>query len=425
MKRAIFLLTSLVLGLVIGGVLHEHRQVAWLHALIADWLNIIGQVFLRLIFMIVVPLVASALILGVYELGASHGLGRVMRKTLAFTIIASSTSVFIGVVLVNIVRPGVGVMASTTVDGDVAKIESQAQAAKPVAQTIIELIPRNPVEAAANAFNGEFIAFMVFCLIAGIALSVSAARESAKHVLIPLLEQILAICLKIVEFAMAFAPLAVFALVLNASFKHGFGILANLASYAGVVVLGLLIQQVVVYSIMLRAFGKRSPLAFYKSCREVILYAFSTSSSNATLPKALETAETKLQIPPRIARFVLTIGSTANQNGTALFEGVTVLFLAQVYGVELTTAQQVQIIIMSIIAGIGTAGVPGGSLPLIMILLQQNGIPAEGMGLVLGVDRFLDMCRTVTNVTGDLVIAAIVGRDEPAQLESEVRINGD
>jgi DAACS family dicarboxylate/amino acid:cation (Na+ or H+) symporter len=159
----------------------------------------------------------------------------------------------------------------------------------------------------------------------------------------------------------------------------------------------------------------RSPVQFFKACREVYLYAFSTASSNATLPLALDTADEKLKLPPNIARFVLTVGSTANQNGTALFEGITILFLAQVYNVDLTTTQQLQVMVMSIVAGIGTAGVPGGSLPLIMIVMQSVGIPAEGMGLILGVDRFLDMCRTTVNVSGDLVIAALVsGRQRAA-----------
>ncbi|MCC6319926.1 MAG: dicarboxylate/amino acid:cation symporter [Phycisphaerales bacterium] len=432
MKRAVWLIVALVVGLVVGGVLHEWRLAPpewlpslvrkwlgseWLPALILNWLNIVGQVFLNLIFMIVIPLIASALILGVYELGSARGFGRALGRTLLFTVITSTASVLIGVAIVNLVKPGVGVVEASAVAADVERIRSQASAAKPAHQAIIDLVPRNPVKAAANAFDGEFISFVVFCLLAGIALSVSTARDDAKRVLVPFLEQVMSISLKIVGFAMAFAPLAVFTLVLHSAFKNGFGIFLSLAWYAGCVVAGLLLQHVVVYSILLRTIGGRSPMKFYRDCREVYIYAFSTSSSNATLPKALETAETRLGIPPRIARFVLTVGATANQNGTALFEGITVLFLAQVYHVDLSIQQQLFVIVMSIIAGIGTAGVPGGSLPLIMILLLQVGVPPEGIGLILGVDRFLDMCRTVTNVAGDLVIAALVGRGEPDNAE--------
>jgi Na+/H+-dicarboxylate symporter len=188
----------------------------------------------------------------------------------------------------------------------------------------------------------------------------------------------------------------------------GAGFLANVAYFVGVVVLGLLIQQFVVYGIALKVIGKTNPITFFKACQEAYVYAFSTASSNATLPIALETAEKKLKLPPQISRFVLTCGASANQNGTALFEGLVVLFLAQVYGLNLSIEQQFVVVLMSVLAGIGTAGVPGGSLPLIAILCVNVGVPVEGMGLILGVDRFLDMCRTTLNVSGDLVIAQLV-----------------
>lgn len=160
-------------------------------------------------------------------------------------------------------------------------------------------------------------------------------------------------------------------------------------------------------------------MKFYSQIKDVMLYAFSTSSSNACLPKSIEVAETKLGLTPSVSRFVLTVGATANQNGTALFEGVTVLFLAQVFGVDLALGQQIQVVLMCIIAGIGTAGVPGGSLPLIMIIMNGVGIPAEGIALILGVDRFLDMCRTTLNVSGDLVIAALVDEKVPEENQTQ------
>jgi DAACS family dicarboxylate/amino acid:cation (Na+ or H+) symporter len=199
-------------------------------------------------------------------------------------------------------------------------------------------------------------------------------------------------------------------------------VFASLLYYVITVVVGLLLQQFVVYSVLLWSVARRSPAEFFRNCREVYLYAFSTASSNATLPLALDVAETKLRLPPQISRFVLTVGSTANQNGTALFEGVTVLFLAQVYGLDLGIGQQVRVMVMSILAGIGTAGVPGGSLPMVMIVAQSVGIPAEGMALILGVDRFLDMCRTAVNVSGDLVIAALVSAREAQPVPAASRI---
>ena len=188
----------------------------------------------------------------------------------------------------------------------------------------------------------------------------------------------------------------------------GFSVLVSLAAYVGVVVLGLAVHQFVVYAFTVRVFGGMRPLDFYRGVQEAMLTAFSTASSSATLPTALRVAEEKLKLPADVSRFVLTIGSTANQNGTALFEGVTVLFLAQVYGVDLSIAQQLQVLFVCVLGGIGTAGVPAGSLPVIVMILGMIGVPVEAIGLILGVDRFLDMCRTTLNVTGDLAAAVVV-----------------
>ncbi len=423
MRKAGWLFGALIVGMVLGGVLHPYKDAdgyAWLSPLITEWVAIIGQVFLRLIFMIVVPLVVSALLLGTYELGRERGMGRVFVKTLGATVLASTCAVIIGVTLVSVIKPGVGANLVHPEAAESEAVRAAAAKAKPLSQTLLELLPRNPLDSAVRALDGEIIALMVACLIIGAAMSAPGVRDKVAQTLVPLLEQIFAICIKVIGYAMVLAPAGVFSLALNAAFRNGFGVFTTLFGYVIVVVLALLIQQFVVYPFMLRVFAHRSPWKFFADCREVYLYAFSTSSSNATLPKSLETAETKLGIPSRISRFVLTVGATANQNGTALFEGVTVLFLAQVYGVELSVGQQVQVVLMSIVAGIGTAGVPGGSLPLIVILMQSVGVPAEGIGLVLGVDRFLDMCRTVVNVSGDLVIAAVVGAGEsPDEIPSE------
>lgn len=418
MKSHMRLLIGLILGMLFGVLLHPYADNETLLTINNHVLQPIAQVFLRLIFMIVVPMIFSAMVMGVFDLGRGRDLGNVASRTLLYTVIASTLSVFIGITLVNVLKPGMGLTVDAAVLSEqssaLGTIEKNASAAKSVSQSIVELIPRNPVDAAARAFDGEMLAFMVFALIFGVALSLTDARSGHDNPIIKVLEQIYNATLKIVEFAMKLAPIAVFALVFNTAFKFGHGIFQLLIGYVLVVVLGLLIQQFGVYTALLRFVAKRNPIEFFKSCREVYLYAFSTASSNATLPRALETAETKLKLPPDISRFVLTVGSTANQNGTALFEGITVLFLAQVYQIDLSLTQQVQVVFMSILAGIGTAGVPGGSLPLIMILLQSVGIPPEGLGIILGVDRFLDMCRTTINVSGDLVIAALVGQKRNA-----------
>ncbi|MGZ4958575.1 MAG: dicarboxylate/amino acid:cation symporter [Methylomonas sp.] len=415
MKNHHRLLLSLLLGASAGLLLHPYAQSEAPQAVNRYLLEPIGQLFLRLIFMIVVPMVMSGLMLGVYQLSSHHGLARAARRTLLFTVLSSSASVVIGITLVNFLKPGVGLDISH-LSGQVAavqSIEQNASQAKPVVQSLLEIIPKNPFTAATQALEGEMLALMFFSLAFGAALAITTAGKPSRWV--EILEETYAACLLVVDTAMKFAPWAVFALVFQSTFRFGPDILFSLGFYVLVVVLGLALQQGVVYTLLLRLFTRLSPWIFFRQCREVYLYAFATASSNATLPRSLELAEQELKLSPEVSRFVLTIGSTANQNGTALFEGITVLFLAQVYGVNLPLAQQVQVVLMSILAGIGTAGVPGGSLPLIMILTQQVGIPAEGMGLILGVDRFLDMCRTTLNVSGDLVIAALVDQPDREQ----------
>jgi DAACS family dicarboxylate/amino acid:cation (Na+ or H+) symporter len=409
-KLHVKLLLALLLGIVCGTLLHS-RQDAWLVAVNTNLLQPVGQIFLRLIFMIVVPMVFSALTLGVFELGRHHGLGVVAGKTLLYTVVASSLSVLIGLTLVNVIGPGRGLAIrpeSSSPRSAVADIESSAAATKPVSQIVVELVPRNPLESAVKALDGEMLPFMVFALVFGLAMSLVARGQEGPNPLVAVLEQIFSVCMKVVDFAMRLAPYAVFAIIFNTAFRFGYEVFRSLFFYVATVVIGLLVQQFVVYGALIKLIARRSPTAFFAACRDVYLYAFSTASSNATLPLSLETAERKLALPPDIARFVLTVGATANQNGTAIFEGVTVLFLAQVYGIELTVGQQLRVLVMAILAGVGTAGVPGGALPMVMIVMQSVGIPAEGMGLILGVDRFLDMCRTAVNVGGDLVIAALV-----------------
>jgi DAACS family dicarboxylate/amino acid:cation (Na+ or H+) symporter len=411
---------ALLLGITLGTALHPYADAPALAAISVHVLRPIGQIFLRTIFMIVVPMVFSALVIGVYQLGRGRDLSAVAGRTLGFTVLLSAASVAIGVVLVNLLRPGAGVqLAPPPSTSGVQSLQQNAAAARPLSDVLIELVPRNPLESAVRALDGEMLPLMVFSVIFGVAVSgLSRARRAEvatqraevddDPLLVRVLEQIFDACMRIVHFAMLLAPFAVFAIVFNTAFTFGAGILITLLFYVVTVVGGLLLQQFVVYGAFLWAVARRSPAEFFRRCREVYLYAFSTASSNATLPLSLDVAERKLRLPPDISRFVLTVGSTANQNGTALFEGVTVLFLAQVYGLDLTVGQQIRVMIMSIIAGIGTAGVPGGSLPMVMIVAQSVGIPAEGMGLILGVDRFLDMCRTTVNVSGDLVIAALV-----------------
>jgi DAACS family dicarboxylate/amino acid:cation (Na+ or H+) symporter len=406
------ILLALALGTLAGVLLHPfagNEDLLWANR---NLLQPVGQIFLRMIFMAVVPLLFSALALGVYELRGEQGFGAIASRTLGFTVLASAASVIIGVALVNVLQPGAGFQIDTAriteASSAIGTIQKNADATKEIGETIAELFPKNPLAVAVNALGGDILPFMVFALIFGLALAQSDDGSDDHRTFVRVLDRLMKVSMNIVAMAIRLAPFGVFAIIFNTVFTFGAEVLASLLFYVGVVVAGLLAQQLIVYPILLRTFTSWSPMDFFRRCREVYLYAFSTASSNATLPISLETAEKRLGLPPEISRFVLTVGSTANQNGTALFEGVTVLFLAQVYGVELDLSQQLRVVFMSIVAGIGTAGVPGGSLPMVMLLLVSVGIPPEGIGLILGVDRFLDMCRTTLNVSGDLVMAALV-----------------
>ncbi|MDQ2979783.1 MAG: dicarboxylate/amino acid:cation symporter, partial [Acidobacteriota bacterium] len=388
MPRHTKILLGLLIGLTSGLLVHAFAGgEPWVEWTVRNVAYPVGQLFLRLIFMIVVPLVFSSLVLGVLELGGVHKLGRVGLITLAYTIIVSGISVAIGIVLVNLFHPGRGVDA--TVRGQLegafssqsqSAIESAKQA-KHWTDALLSLIPRNPIAAAVDALSGEMLALMVFAVFFGVAL---AYVRKEKEALVEVLEGIQRVSMRIVDWAMALAPFGVAALLFSLTARSGFAVIPRLGGYVAVVIAGLAIQMFVVYSGILKFLARVPPVEWFFRCREVILTAFSTASSNATLPTSLQTASEKLGIAPRIGNFVLTVGATGNQNGTALFEGVTVLFLAQVFDVHLTLGQQITVVGMSILAGVGTAGVPGGSLPLIVIVLQTVGIPPEGIGIILG-----------------------------------------
>ena len=372
----------------------------------------IGQVFLRLLFMLVVPLIFSALILGVVELGDPRRLGRIGLKTLLYTVIISAIAVLIGITLVNILQPGAGISPElkarlTQGAGERAATLTSAAAPKTGVDLLVQIVPNNPVKSAAE---GDMLGVMFFSLLMGIGLAI--VRTDATARLVDVIQGLYDVTMWLIGLVISLAPIGVAALLFTLTAELGYEILQQLALYVGVVVLALAIHQFVVYSLAVRFLGGMSPLFFFRGIRAAMITAFSTASSNATLPTALKVAEENLRLPPSVSRFVLTIGSTMNQNGTALFEGVTVLFLAQFYGVPLSLGEQITVVLICILGGIGTAGVPAGSIPVVALILGMVGVPVEGIGLILGVDRFLDMCRTTLNVTGDLAAAVVVSRGE-------------
>lgn len=395
-----------------------------------DWFvtnvtDLIGKLFLRLMFMVVLPLVFSALALAVWEIGDLRKLGRVGLKTLAITGLFSLSAVAIGVLLVNTLKPGASLaveqrerLKQEYAKDAQSKVE-QAKKSKTVSQTILDLLPENPLQEMTGALDGSskgngMLAVMFFALAWGIAMTVVPERAEP---LAKVLEGMFAVAMVIIGFAMRMAPYGAGCLIFGVTARLGLDILIPLFWFVVTAMTGFALHLCVVYPVFLTLIARMNPLDFFRQVAEAMLMAFGTSSSNATLPTALKVARENLRLPPQISNFVLTVGATGNQNGTALYEGVVVLFLAQVFGVELTFGQQVTVVLMSVLAGIGTAGVPGGSLPLIVVLLQSVGVPGEGIGIILGIDRILDMCRTVLNVTGDLAVAACVAKSEERSAE--------
>ena len=409
-------LVGLVFGLIANATAGDAAWVEWISTYIT---GPIGQIFLRLIFMMVIPLLISALIVGIAEMGDIGALKRVGIKTLVFTVVVSGIAVVLALAVTNYFQPGVGVdqaqaqeMLDNARQGAGAIISGQA--GKPTGiEAVLAIIPSNIVTAMSTS---DILAVMVFALIFGIGMLLTATPQTA--LLLNIFEAIFQVSMRLMGVIIRLAPIAIACFMFNLAALFGWELLVKLGAYVGVVLLALGTHMFVTYPLLLKLAGV-SPLWFFRQSQEAMVMAFSTASSNATLPTAMRVAEEKLGLPRRVARFVLTIGATANQNGTAIFEGVTVLFLAQFFGVELSLGQQTVVLFICILGGIGTAGVPAGSLPVVALILGLIGVPPEGIGLVLGVDRFLDMCRTTLNVTGDLACATVVSRGEPADPRGE------
>jgi Na+/H+-dicarboxylate symporter len=413
-------LVGLIAGLIANVAAHD---ASWVQFLTTYVTGPVGQIFLRLLFMLVIPLLFSALVVGIAEMGDIRALKRVGLRTLAFTVVVSGIAVVLALAFTNLLDPGAGVdkalaaqMLADAREGAGAIISGQSDKPQGV-NAFLALIPTNVISAAAD---NDILAVMFFALVFGIGLLITDTKQANQ--LQTVIEGIFHVSMRLISLIIRLAPIAIACFMFNLASLFGWELLIRLGAYVAVVLLALGTHMFVVYPLVLKFAGGVSPIGFFRNIQEAMVMAFSTASSNATLPTALRVAETRLHLPPRVARFVLTIGATANQNGTAIFEGVTVLFLAQFFGVELSLGQQTMVLLVCILGGIGTAGVPAGSLPVVALILGMIGVPPEGIGLVLGVDRFLDMCRTTLNVTGDLVCATVVSRGEPHEGERVDRV---
>lgn len=384
----------------------------------------IGALFLRLLLMTVVPLVVASLILGISRIGDIRKLGRIGLRCFLYCLLISGISVAIGLGLANTIQPGKRIDPKTAAElqerysteaaKEVERAKEQpATKEGSVLRFIKSFVPSNPVTAVATE-QPNMLQLLFFALVFGIALNLVPTERSAG--VIDFLEGLFAVSLKIIDMILWTAPVAVGCLLFSNTARFGLDLLGALGWFVATVLLGLGLHMFVTYPIAIRLFSRISPLEFFRRIKTVMVTAFSTSSSNATLPTSLRVAEQDLGVPREISGFVLTVGATANQNGTALYEGVTVLFLAQLAGVDLSFTQQIMVAYLAILGSIGTAGIPSASIPFIIVVLGTIGVNPALIGVIYGLDRILDMCRTTLNVAGDLTAATYVARAEGAQL---------
>ncbi|WP_142414088.1 dicarboxylate/amino acid:cation symporter [Hathewaya massiliensis] len=395
------ILISLFLGIIFG-ILFNKFLPKHINEVTIKWvLSPLGTMFLRSIKMVVVPLVLFSLTVGTASIGDIKKLGRIGGKTISFYLITTAFAVSLALAISNLLNPGTGVSTASKVAANVKAAESPF-----IMDIFTNMIPTNPIEA---MVNGNMLQIIVFAIIFGIAITLIGER--AKPV-VTLFEEINNILLKIISIVILGAPIGVFALISQVIMSQGTSVLFSLIKYVLVVVFVLFIHTFVIYGGALKVLGKVNPITFFKKFWPVMLMGFSTSSSNATIPLNMKTCNEKIGVSENVSSFTIPLGATVNMDGTAIMQGVAAIFIAQVFGYNLTFHQQIMIVLTSTLSSIGTAGVPSAGVVMLTMVFQQIGLPMEGIALVLSVDRIVDMFRTATNITGDAVCTVIVANSE-------------
>jgi Na+/H+-dicarboxylate symporter len=412
------LYTKILIGLIAGAVVGAIANLGGIEPLqnLLGGLEPLGTAFINLITMIVIPLVVASLLVGTASLGDLAKLGRIGGKTLVYYMLTTAVAVTIGLALANVIKPGAGVSETTRDElasrygGDASARMDIAENAPGAAETLLRIIPRNPVQAAANM---DLLPLIFFTICFGAALTV--IKPERRDAVLNFFHGINDASMTLINWIMELAPYAVFVLIASVVANFGFDLLRSLLVYTVVVVAGLMLHAFGTYGLILRFVAGVNPGKFYKRIAAVPLLAFSTSSSNATLPLTIETAEEKVGVSNQVASFVLPLGATINMDGTALYQAVAVLFIAQIYGIDLGLAEQMIIVLTATLASVGAAGVPSAGIITLIIVLNSVGMGQHvqaGIALILGVDRILDMIRTSVNVTGDLTCSAVIARTE-------------
>ncbi|MBN1239567.1 MAG: dicarboxylate/amino acid:cation symporter [Gammaproteobacteria bacterium] len=396
------IIAAMVAGIVVGVLL---GAVGSGTALVDDWLvgglfEIVGRIFIALLQMMVVPLVLVSLVCGVTSLGDMRALGRLGAKTLGLYLVTTAAALVLALTLALLVSPGEGFELA-------GNVEFESREAPPLTEVLIDMVPSNPIRALAE---GEMLQIIVFALLLGFAISVSG--EAGRRVA-GVFHDLNDVVMRMVLLVIKTAPIGVFALIARTFATQGLDAFRPLASYFLVVAAGLVLHVALTYTLLLRL-GGLNPIPFFAKMKAVMTFAFSTSSSSATIPVTLNTLERRHGVGNSIAAFTVPLGATINMDGTAIMQGVATVFIANVYGVDLGLGDYLTVVLTATLASIGTAAVPSAGLIMLAMVLQQVGLPVQGIALIIGVDRLLDMLRTAVNVTGDSAVTCVIARSENA-----------
>lgn len=409
LSTVIFL--ALLLGAVVGVLLHYFVPAGYVRdtIIIEGILYIVGQGFIRLMQMLVVPLVFCSLVCGSMAIGDTKTLGKVGVKTICFYLLTTALAVVIALSLANLINPGIGLdMDSVQKADNVTTTEATS-----IVDTILNIIPKNPIGSMAQ---GDMLPIIVFALFVGVMLAKLSTRG---QVVANFFSQFNDVMMEMTMTVMKLAPAGVFCLIARTFATVGFSAFQPMLKYMGSVVLALAVQCFVVYQILLFVFTRLNPMRFLKKFFPVMMFAFSTATSNATIPMSIDTLSKKIGVSKQISSFTIPLGATINMDGTSIMQGVAVVFIAQAYGIPLTMSDLATVVLTATIASVGTAGVPSVGLVTLSMVLTSVGLPTEGIALIMGIDRILDMLRTSVNITGDAVCTTIVSHQEGA-LKREV-----
>ena len=401
---------ALLTGAILGVVVHYFMPDGYLKdtVIINGILYVVGQGFIRLMQMLVVPLVFCSLVCGSMAIGDTKTLGKVGVKTVVFYFFTTAVAVTVALSIASLINPGRGIQLENVDAGTVASTEATS-----MVETILNIIPKNPIGSMAS---GDMLPIIVFALFVGIML---AKLGSSASTVSNFFSQFNDIMMEMTMSVMKIAPIGVFCLIAKTFAGIGFDAFLPMLKYMGSVTLALAVQCFVVYQVLLFIFTRLNPIKFIKKFFPVMTFAFTTATSNATIPLSIDTLEKKIGVSKRISSFTIPLGATVNMDGTSIMQGVAVIFIAQVYGMNLSAGDLVTVVLTATLASIGTAGVPSVGLVTLSMVLSSVGLPTEGIALIMGIDRILDMMRTAVNITGDAVCTTVVSYQEKS-LDKEV-----